>query len=122
MKAPRLMKWLFYLNLTIVGFLIGYKLYLNLDRPEYNSLHTEQLRLLKDNLESPDDYQFAVVGNINNSVGVFEKRIIPTLNQSGVNFMVSAGNAVSGGGEDKYRALHGTLSHLDIPYLLTFGE
>ncbi|WP_286804421.1 glycosyltransferase [Marinimicrobium sp. UBA4209] len=122
MKAPRLMKWLFYLNLTIVGFLIGYKLYLNLDRPEYNSLHTEQLRLLKDNLESRDDYQFAVVGNINNSVGVFEKRITPTLNQSGVNFMVSAGNAVSGGGEDKYRALHGTLSHLDIPYLLTFGE
>ncbi|WP_024460606.1 glycosyltransferase [Marinimicrobium sp. LS-A18] len=122
MKAPRLMKWLFYLNLTIVGFLIGYKLYLNLDRPEYNSLHTEQLRLLKNNLESRDDYQFAVIGNINNSVGVFEKRIIPTLNQSGVNFMVSAGNAVSGGGEDKYRALHGTLSHLDIPYLLTFGE
>lgn len=122
MKTPRLLKWLFYLNLTIVGFLVGYKLYLNLDRPEYNSLHTEQLQALQDSLASEDHYQFAVVGNINNSVGVFEKRIIPTLNQSGVDFMVSAGNAVSGGGEDKYRALHGTLGHLDIPYLLTFGE
>jgi glycosyltransferase involved in cell wall biosynthesis len=35
---------------------------------------------------------------------------------------VSAGNAVSGGGEDKYRAIQGTLSHLAMPYLLTFGE
>lgn len=122
MKHPRLLKWLFYLNLTIVGFLVGYKLYLNLDRSEYNSVHTEQLRTLQSRLGSRDEFRFAVVGNINNSVGIFEKRIIPTLNQSGVDFMVSAGNAVSGGGEDKYRALHGTLSHLQIPYLLTFGE
>jgi glycosyltransferase involved in cell wall biosynthesis len=43
------------------------------------------------------------------------------LNASGVDFIISAGNAVSGGGEDKYQALHGTLSHLQIPYVLTFG-
>ncbi len=121
MKRPRLLKWLFYLNLTIIGFLVGYKIYLNLDQSEYSSLHTEQLRTLQTRLEDTDELQFAVVGNINNSVGVFEKRFIPTLNQSDADFVVSAGNAVSGGGEDKYRALHGTLGHLQIPYLLTFG-
>ncbi len=122
MKHPPILKWFFYLNLIIVGFLVGYKLYLNLDNSEYNSVHTEQLRALQTRIESPDQFQFAVVGNINNSVGVFENRIIPKLNQSGLDFLISAGNAVSGGGEDKYRALHGTLSNLQIPYLLTFGE
>ncbi|MGD8176957.1 glycosyltransferase [Marinimicrobium sp. ARAG 43.8] len=122
MKHIRLLKWLFYLNLVIVGFLIGYKVYLNLERPEFSSVHTEQLQDIKNRIQDPEQFQFAVLGNINNSVGVFEKRFIPALNQSGLDFMISAGNAVSGGGEDKYRALHGTLSHLTIPYLLTFGE
>ena len=39
-----------------------------------------------------------------------------------MDFVISAGNAVSSGGEDKYRALHRTLSGLNVPYLLTFGE
>ncbi len=122
MKNPRLLKWLFYLNLIIVGLMIGYKIYLNLDQSDYSSVHTDQLHALKTGLDVPNQFEFAVVGNINNSVGIFEKRIIPTLNQSGVDFLISAGNAVSGGGEDKYRALKGTLDHLQIPYLLTFGE
>jgi glycosyltransferase involved in cell wall biosynthesis len=69
-----------------------------------------------------EGFSFAVVGNINNSVGVFEEQIIPELNQAELDFMVSAGNAVSSGGEDKYRAIQGTLNNLTIPYLLTFGE
>ncbi|WP_347331966.1 glycosyltransferase [Marinimicrobium locisalis] len=122
MTRPSLLKWLFYLNLLIIAFLVGYKLYLNVSSPEFTSVHVEQLNQLQRRIEDPERYQFAVVGNINNSVGVFEKRIIPELNQSGVDFLVSAGNALSSGGEDKYRALYGSLSHLDMPFLLTFGE
>ncbi|WP_027328888.1 glycosyltransferase [Marinimicrobium agarilyticum] len=122
MSRTPLLKWLFYLNLLIIAFLVGYKLYLNISNPEFSSVHVEQLSELQQRIDNPDEYQFAVVGNINNSVGVFENRIIPTLNQSGVDFLVSAGNAISSGGEDKYRALYGSLSHLDIPFLLTFGE
>src|SRR5690606_14697365 len=36
--------------------------------------------------------------------------------------VVSAGNIVSGGSEDKYRALLNTLSRLWKPYLLTFAD
>lgn len=116
------LKALFYINLAIVVLLVGYKGYLNYFEPDYEALHTEQVDRIHENLSDPGGFSFAVVGNINNSIGVFEERIIPALNQADLDFMVSAGNAVSGGGEDKYRAIQGTLSHLEIPYLLTFGE
>lgn len=116
------LKVLFYISLAIVVLLVGYKAYLNLFEPDFEALHTEQVARIHAKLSDGAGFSFAVVGNINNSVGVFEERMIPALNQSGVDFMVSAGNAVSGGGEDKYRAIQGSLTHLDIPYLLTFGE
>lgn len=115
------LKLLFYLSLMIVILLVGYKAYLNFFMEDFEGLHTKQVERVQQNVATNKSLSFAVVGNINNSVGIFEDRIIPELNASGMDFMVSAGNAVSGGGEDKYRALYGTLSHLSIPYLLTFG-
>jgi glycosyltransferase involved in cell wall biosynthesis len=121
MTVRRPLKVLFYCNVLIVCLLLGYKVYLNIMPPDFEAEHAGQVEAVQARLEGRDSFSFAVVGNINNSVGIFERRIIPMLNASGVDFIISAGNAVSGGGEDKYRALHGTLSHLQIPYLLTFG-
>lgn len=114
-------KLLFYLCLLIVVLLVGYKGYLNFFMKDFAGVHTEQVERIHRDISATEPFSFAVVGNINNSVGIFEERIIPELNASGMDFLVSAGNAVSGGGEDKYRALYGSLSHLNIPYLLTFG-
>lgn len=122
MKRPTPLKLLFYVNLAIVLLLIGYKGYLNLYQPDFQALHTDQVDRIEARLADEDGFSFSVVGNINNSVGVFEEQMVPELNQAGLDFLVSAGNAVSGGGEDKYRAIQGTLTHLAIPYLLTFGE
>ncbi|WP_353851004.1 metallophosphoesterase, partial [Idiomarina sp.] len=122
MNKTKLLKVLFYLNIAVVVGLIGYKVYLNLVTSEFEAEHTEQLSDISARLEGQDSYSFAVVGNINNSVGIFERRIIPMLNDTDIDFLVSAGNAVSSGGEDKYRAIKGTLSRLDMPYLLTFGN
>lgn len=122
MNRRNLLKLLFYLNLGIVCLLIGYKVYLNLFAPDFGAIHSKQIERINKKLEEKKRYSFAVVGNINNSVNIFEKRIIPVLNSADLDFVISAGDAVSGGGEDNYRAIHGTLRHLDIPYLLTFGE
>jgi len=122
MTRPHTLKILFYANLAIVLLLVGYKVYLNFYQPDFQVLHTGQVDLIENRLAGKDSFSFAVVGNINNSIGVFEEQIIPELNQAGLDFMVSAGNAVSSGGEDKYRAIQGTLDRLTIPYLLTFGE
>ncbi|PKO63359.1 MAG: glycosyl transferase family 1, partial [Betaproteobacteria bacterium HGW-Betaproteobacteria-17] len=121
MRVRRPLKLLFYCNVLIVGLLLGYKAYLNLVLSDFEAEHTSQVETIQARLAGRESFSFAVVGNINNSIGIFERRIIPLLNDSGVDFMVSAGNAVSGGGEDKYRALHGSLGHLRIPYLLTFA-
>ncbi|MDV6316412.1 glycosyltransferase [Idiomarina sp. HP20-50] len=122
MNKTKLLKILFYLNIAIVLGLVSYKVYLNLVTSEFEAEHTEQLSDISALLEKQDSYSFAVVGNINNSVGIFERRIIPMLNDANIDFLISAGNAVSGGGEDKYRAIRGTLSRLEMPYLLTFGN
>lgn len=122
MKLRRPLKALFYCNVLIVCLVLGYKAYLNFALPDFEAEHVIQIEAIQQRLEGRDSFSFAVVGNINNSIGIFEHRIIPRLNDSAVDFMVSAGNAVSGGGEDKYRALYGTLGHLRMPYLLTFAE
>ncbi|QSP94867.1 glycosyltransferase [Marinobacter salinisoli] len=121
MKVRKPLKLLFYLCLLTITVLVGYKAYLNYFLEDYRALHTEQLDRIQQRVADKEAFRFAVVGNINNSIGIFEKRMVPVLNESGVDFLISAGNAVSGGGADKYRALLGSLSHLDIPYLLTFG-
>ena len=122
MNKQKTLKLLFYVNLLVVAFLLGYKLYLNLSEPSFENLHLAQLSEIERKLGDKERFEFVVLGNINNSVGVFEQLIIPRINNSDADFMISAGNAVSSGGEDKYRALQGSLSHLKIPYLLTFGE
>lgn len=121
MTGRRRLKIVFYLNLFIVGLLIFYKLYLNFFERDFESVHPVQVERIQSQLAGKQEMRFAVVGNINNSVGVFERKIIPMLNSADIDFVVSAGNAVSTGGEDKYRALEGTLNHLDVPYVLAFG-
>lgn len=122
MKNRGYLKWLFYFNLAIVIALVTYKIYLNFFEQDFESVHSAQVERIEEALEGRDQFRFAVVGNVNNSVGIFERKIIPMLNTANVDFVISAGNAVSNGGEDKYRALNRTLSHLQLPYVLTFGE
>ncbi|MFO7984100.1 MAG: glycosyltransferase [Desulfuromonadales bacterium] len=115
------LRLIFYLNILLLVLLISYKIYLNFFEQDFESVHARQVEEVQAGLEGRSTYSFAVVGNINNSIGIFERKIIPQLNESGVDFVVSAGNAVSSGGEDKYRAIYRTLKRLDVPYLLTFG-
>ncbi|SES33325.1 Glycosyltransferase involved in cell wall bisynthesis [Vreelandella subterranea] len=121
MPRQRLISWFFYLNLALIAALLGYKAYLNFFEQDFASAHADQVNAIESMLTERETYRFAVLGNINNSVGIFERKIIPRLNREGYDFIISAGNAVASGGEDKYRALFGTLSYLDMPYLLTFG-
>jgi glycosyltransferase involved in cell wall biosynthesis len=122
MRRSRELKILFYVNVVIIVFLVGYKLYLNFVEENYGAVHAVQMERIERCLKGRSCFSFTVVGNVKNSIGIFEKKIVPLLNSSETDFVVSAGNAVSGGGEDKYRALHSTMEKLGIPYMLTFGE
>lgn len=117
-----LLSLFFYANLAIVLTIAVYRVYLYAAAPDASALLVRQIDRIEAVAASGDPLRFAVVGEGNNSIGMLEREVIPRINASDVDFVVSAGNIVSGGGEDKYRSILQILSHLDIPYLLTFGE
>lgn len=119
--TPHRLKLGFYLTLAAILLLVGYRVYLSIVEGNYHAVHAGQIERVQNSVDDTR-LHFAVVGNINNSIGLFERKMIPMLNRADPDFLVSVGNAVSGPGEDKYRALYRTLSHLEVPYLLTVGE
>lgn len=111
----------YYLNLVLILLLVGYQLFLNLSETDYKSLHSEQVAEINA-IAQQARFNFAVVGNINNSTHIFQKQLIPLINASNNRFLISAGNAVSSGAEENYRSLFKLMNQLDIPWLLTYGE
>lgn len=122
MNRSRRLRLFFYLNILLIVAVIGYKVYLMVAEQDFEAVHALQVERIEETLEGRASFSFAVVGNVNNSVGIFERTIIPMINKSGADFVVSAGDAVLSGGEDKYRAIYRSLSRLEMPYLLTYGE
>lgn len=113
---------LYFACVACVALVVGYKVYIDVFDSKLESVHAAQVEAIQMILGESEAFEFAVVGNINNSIGIFERQIVPRLNASGAAFVVSTGNAVTDGGEDKYRSLRGSLSRLEIPFLLTFGD
>lgn len=117
-----LLSLFFYVNLAIVLTIAVYRVYLYAAAPDASALLVRQIERIEAVAATGGPLRFAVVGEGNNSIGMLEREVIPRINASDAAFVVSAGNIVSGGGEDKYRSILQILSHLNIPYLLTFGE
>ncbi len=121
MQKDKKIKLSFYIVLAIFVFLIGYKIYLYLFESDYYSLNIKNINKCEQKIEQ-NHFEFAVIGNIKNSIGIFEKKLIPKLNKNDVDLLISTGNAVLGGSEDKYRVLYRSLEKLNIPYIIGVGE
>jgi len=117
----RKLKIFFYIDLLIIALLIGYKGYLYFFKTNFEALNIKNISEITEKLGGRESFSFSVIGNIHNSIGVFEKKIVPKINNSEASFLISVGNAVSDGGEDKYRSIYSGLEMLKIPYVLTFG-
>ena len=113
---------LYALNLLLLLSLVIHQGYLFLADPAYESVHAEQVKNIRGQLAGREAFRFAVVGNVNNSMRLFGDEIVPRLNAENVDFVVSAGNAVSGGEAESYWIAHQLFNRLDMPYLLTFGD
>ncbi|MCF7915126.1 MAG: glycosyltransferase [Spirochaetaceae bacterium] len=120
--TPGRLKVVFYLTLSAIIMLTGYRSYVAFIENDFSGVHADQIEQIKNDISGRESFEFIIVGNINNSVGIFERKMIPIINERNASFLVSSGNAVSGGGEDKYQAIYRTLNHLKMPYLLTVGE
>lgn len=117
----RWLRLLFILNLLLVAGLVTHQVWLYVAEPTFESVHTLQVADIREALAERETYRFAVVGNINNSVSVFREEIVPQVNQEDVDFLVSAGNAVSSGQQESFKAIYDSLEQLTMPYLLTYG-
>jgi 1,2-diacylglycerol 3-alpha-glucosyltransferase len=120
-RRKRLTLGLIFILLLMAG-LIGYRVYLFVYEADYQALNAENIEQIDTRLHGKIRYRFAVVGNIRNSMRIFERRIAPMMNHSGVDFMISVGNAVYDGAEGKYRLLYRGLKKLGLPYLIAAGH
>ena len=122
MTRKKRLKLCLILILLLMAVLIGYKVYLFVYETDYEALNADHIDRIEARLYSKDSFKFAVVGNIRNSMRIFERRIAPLIRGNGVDFMVSVGNAVYDGAEGKYRLLYRGLKKLGIPYVLAAGH
>ena len=110
------------LTLGLLAVLVGYRIYLFVRETDYQALNAGNIEQIETGLHGRTRYRFAVVGNIRNSMRIFERRIAPMMNDRGAAFMVSVGNAVYDGAEGKYRLLYRGLRKLGIPYVMSAGH
>lgn len=122
MNRKKKLKLLLICILFFISILIGYKVYLFVRESDYNALNADHIEQIEARLHDKDCFTIAVVGNIRNSMRIFERRIVPLIKGNGADFMISVGNAVYDGAEDKYRLLYRGLQKLGIPYVLVAGH
>ena len=122
MRRKTKLKFYLTIILLLLAALVGYKGYLFYCESDYQALNSGHIEQIENQLDSQESYNFAVIGNIRNSMRIFEQRIAPLLQDQHVDFMISAGNAVYDGAEDKYRLLYRGLKKAAVPYVLAVGH
>ena len=110
-----------FILIIIILILFTYKIYAPYTIQDFNAVNVKNMDIIKENIDS-DSYSFAVVGNIENSIAIFDNRILEKINQQNTDFIISAGNNLRDGDESKYRVFYRTLEKLKLPFLTAIGE
>lgn len=122
MKTKQKLRTFLYIDIIVLLLLISYKGYLFIYETDFESGNIENIKEIQKNVRG-DEFSFAVVGNIENSIDVFDKKIINKINNDQeLDFLISVGDAVLNGSEDKYRILNESLKKVEIPYLVGIGD
>ncbi|WP_320046585.1 glycosyltransferase [uncultured Ilyobacter sp.] len=117
------LKFLLLLNIIILLTVVCYKIYLVKFEKNFQSKNIETITILENSKKYDKEFSFAVLGNIKNSINIFEKEIIPQINRDDeIDFMISTGNAVFDGAESKYRMFYKSISKLRVPVIVGIGE
>lgn len=122
MNRRNKLKVILIIDIFILLLLISYKGYLALYESDFDSKNIESINSIISD-QNDDSFSFAVLGNIRNSIDIFERKIIKKINKDpDISFVISTGNAVLNGSEDKYRILNRSLEKLNVPIILGVGE
>ncbi len=110
----------FFIILYII--FLGLKINITLSNSEFIDYNARNAARIENILNLKNDYSFIVVGNARNSIGVFEKKLLPLINSSDADFVVFLGDMLLDGANDKYGALNRTLRKITKPVLFTIGD
>ena len=111
------LKTILYVEVALLLIFIAAKIYLLLFESNFYSLNAKAISRIKTDKQN---ISFAVLGNIKNSRDVFHT-IVRQLNNSKPDFVISLGNSVLDGGEDKYRVLYKSVKQLSPPIIFVPG-
>ncbi|MFW6280284.1 MAG: metallophosphoesterase family protein, partial [Halanaerobium sp.] len=110
-----------YILIIIILILVSYKIYAPYSIQDFNAVNVRNMDFIEKNVEA-NNFTFAVVGNIENSISIFDNRILEKIKQNNVDFILSTGNNLRDGDESKYRIFYRTLEDLNIPFLTAVGR
>jgi len=116
------LKILLAIDIALLLIIVPYKLYLFAFEKDFNSFNIANIEQAQANVAGGPGFSFAVLGKIENSIDVFNKRTIPDINgDNDISFVVSTGDAVLDGAEDKYRILEQSFKRLTAPAIAGIG-
>ena len=110
-----------FILIIIILILISYKIYAPYTIQDFNAVNVKNMDIIKNDIKE-DEFTFAVVGNIENSIAIFDNRILEKINNNQVDFILSTGNNLRDGDESKYRVFYRTLEKMNIPFLTAIGS
>lgn len=121
MNRKRKFRILLIFILLLWSILAGYKGYLYFFEKDYTGMNAANQDRIRTLLDNKDKFRFAVVGNVRNSMKMFDRKIVPLLRDGKVDFIISAGNAVHSGTKAEYRILNRGLGRSGLPFILGVG-
>jgi glycosyltransferase involved in cell wall biosynthesis len=109
-------------SILILVIIISYRIYAPQSIQNFNAVNLKNIEKVKNDLDNKDSFSFVVLGNIKNSIRIFDKKILPKIRQDDIDFIISTGNNVVDSGEGKYRVLYRSLSTMQVPFITGVGE
>lgn len=107
--------------LASLVILFTYQIYAPFSIEDFNAVNLNSINKVKRNVDD-QSYSFVVLGNIKNSIGIFDEQILKKLKNQNPDFIISTGNNVVDSGEGKYRVLYRTLERMETPFITSVGE
>ena len=122
MRKEKKNKILLFIDIVLLLIFISYKVYLVVFETDFASTNITNIQKLE-SIEGKDEITFGILGNIKSSIDVFDKKIVKKINaDKSLDFVISTGNAVISGDEDKYRILNKSLNKIKVPTIIGIGD
>ncbi len=110
----------FFITLCVLFTLL--KVVVTIEGSKFRDYNAQSVASIERIISIRKTFSFIVVGDVQNSRDVFDKKLIPLINESGADFIVFLGDSLIDGTNVKYGIFYKTLLKLHKPALITVGD